>query len=68
MFWKVKLCLDVSNVMHANELKKRLIVANLRIANLHKNANFVLWWERIILKKSYYFGLRCPLMKFFKPL
>ena len=37
-----------------------LIVANVKTFGNFVWYHFVLWWERIILNKSYYFGLRSP--------
>ena len=37
-----------------------LIVANVKTFGNFGWYHFVLWWERIILNKSYYFGLRSP--------
>ena len=45
--WMIKLCLPVSDVIHPN--------------NIFVWRHFVLWWKRIIVSKSCYFGLRSPL-------
>ena len=56
--WTIKLYHCISDVIHANEQTKYVN------CGLHVNfgifckCHFVLWWKRIILSKSCYFGLR----------
>ena len=45
--WMIKLWLPMSHVIHAS--------------NIFVWSDFVLWWKRIIVSKSCYFGFRSPL-------
>ena len=56
-FWLVKLWLSVSDVIHANEHTE---CDNCGLESFGW-CHFVLWWEKIILSKTYYFSLRSPL-------
>ena len=63
-FWMIKLCLDTSDVIHANEHTKYAIcVLHVNFWNFCQ-CHFVLWRNRIILSKNCCFSLRSNLTWF----
>ena len=61
-FWKIKLYFYVSSSYTRMNKQNMLIVAYMYTFVIFCKCHFVLWWKRIILSKSCYFGLWSPLI------
>ena len=61
IFWKSKMHLYVNAPSMPMNTHDMLIVAYLQTYRIFTKRHFVLWWKRIILNKSCYFGLSSPL-------